>query len=137
MRDGAGFTAKDRADIEAVTRRAEAIACGSQDWSEYASVFYAADAVFMPPNAKAVRGCDAIARFITDNYPGVRSVKYETVDMEGCDGLAYVYGRYRLESSDSGGTATDVGKFIEVWRRQRGGGWQISLDIFNSDLAEE
>ena len=37
----------------------------------------------------------------------------------------------------AGETHTDIGKFMEVWKRQPDGGWKAIADTYNSDLPAQ
>lgn len=130
-----GFTEADRAAIEAVTEAALAIANGSGDWIDYTNTYYAPDAVVMPPNAPTVRGREAITAFLR-TFPPLRDVRYEISAIDGSGDIAYAQGNYSmlLIMPDQEEPVSDQGKYLEVWVRQPQGGWQVALDIFNSDL---
>jgi ketosteroid isomerase-like protein len=125
---------EDRTAIETATAAALAIANESKDWDRYCEVFYAADATFFPPHMEPVVGRPAIADFIKEAFPGITSVDFRTVSLEGCGDLAYVQGTYHLELTTPDGPVADHGKFLEIWKRQADGSWKNSLDIFNSTL---
>jgi ketosteroid isomerase-like protein len=127
------FGEEDREAIRATTEEALAIANGSQDWDEYVGVYYAPDATVLPPNAEAVHGRTAISAFLAA-FPTITMFSAELVSVEGDGDLAYVYGTYHLEMDTPDGPEADDGKYIEVWKRQADGSWQIAYDIFNSDL---
>lgn len=135
MNEQNDFTPEDRTAIEAVITAALKIANDSMDWDRYCEVFYAADATLCPPNMGPVEGRLAIAEFLKEAFPSVTSVDFRTVTLEGSGDLAYVYGSYHVELTTPDGPATDQGNFIEIWKRQSGGGWGNSLDIFNSSLS--
>ena len=130
---GPSFTLEDRAAIEATTEAALAIVNSSQDWDAYAEVYYAADAVFLPPNEGALHGREAIAEFL-GTFPTITAASFDPVTMEGDGDLAYVHGTYHLEMTTPDGPAVDDGSYLEIWQRQTDGSWRITHDIFNSDL---
>ena len=93
-------------------------------------VFYADDAVLMPPSSPAFKGADQIRRF----WGGLLATGKTDVDLIPEDvitsgELAVERGRYELTVPFK-----DSGKYIVVWR-QRKGKWQIIDDIFNSNLV--
>lgn len=96
---------------------------------------YTEDAVIMPPNHPALRGRDEILAFM-QAFPKVTKAEFHVDEVDGRGDLAYVTGRYSLtlEAADAPGPVEDVGKFIEIRRRQADGSWKVSRDIFNSDL---
>jgi ketosteroid isomerase-like protein len=130
---GPSFGPEDEAAIRATTEAALAIANSSQDWDEYAEVYYAPDATVLPPNATPARGRAAIAEFLA-SFPTITLFRAEMLTVEGEGDLAYVHGTYHLEMSMPDGIVPDDGKYIEIWKRQTDGSWRIAYDIFNSDL---
>jgi ketosteroid isomerase-like protein len=104
------------------------------DADAYVKRYYAPDAIVQPPNAPALSGREAIRPFIASVLPlKVYEAKIETI--EGRNDLAYVRGRYEMEwLSAAGSTASDRGKYVEIWKKQPGGVWQVAVDTFNSDL---
>ena len=130
-----GFTEADLAEIQATTEQALAIANSSRDWGQYVNVYYAPNAIVMPSNQEVVRGRDAIAAFF-ENYPPFTDLQFTSVEVDGGEDIAYVYGTYSLMLTLPGEEqpVPDRGKYIEIWRRQEDGSWKIELDIFNSDL---
>ena len=124
------------ADIAAI--RAEnasyASAVNAKDWAALAAL-YAQDAIIMPANHPPVTGRDNIRSFF-EGFPPMSAFANPIVEIEGQGDLAYVRGTYTLTVSQEGGTpVTDSGKWIEVRRRQADGSWQVTRDIWNSDVA--
>ena len=104
------------------------------DWEGLAALF-TPDAIMMPPNGLAVQGRDAIAKWERANETGFR-IAFNLEAIEGRGDLAYVRGRSCVFIPDgTGGFGVDVGKFLEVRKRQFNGGWLIKADIFNSNLG--
>jgi uncharacterized protein (TIGR02246 family) len=112
-----------------------AISNTSGDLVQYANLYYAPDAVVMPPNGEAVRGRDAIIAW-NENFPPYDDLQFTQVEVDGSGDMAYVYGTYSMAMTVSEGEepANDRGKYIEIWRRQADGSWKVALDIFNSDM---
>lgn len=103
------------------------------DWALLAEQF-TKDAVMMPPNSPAVMGRDAIASWEAANEDGFRiALIPDEISVRG--GTAIVRGRSCVVIPLADGTTgADVGKFLELRRRQPDGRWLVSHDIFNSDL---
>ena len=82
-----------------------------------------------------MEGRAAIAAWM-QGLPPVKDFKLTPVEIEGRGDLAYVKGTFTMSMVPPGapGPITDVGKYIEIRRRQADGSWLIALDIFNSDL---
>jgi ketosteroid isomerase-like protein len=100
-----------------------------------ASKLYTDTAAFLPPNDKAVAGRDAIQAWMKA-LPPVKEFKLTPVEIEGRGDLAYVKGTFAMTLAPSGapGPIADVGKYVEIRRKQADGSWLIAVDIFNSDL---
>jgi len=132
------FTDADRAAIDATTDAALAISNETGDWVEYVNTYYAPDAVVMPPNTTMVEGREAIIAFL-QSFPPISDFRSETIHMEGAGDIAYVHGTYSMFLMVPGSEepVSDVGKFMEVWKRQPDGGWKVAFDIFNSDLPAQ
>lgn len=130
-----GFTDADRAEIAAVTEQAIEIANTSQDWTRYTEVYYAPDAIVMPPNEEVIRGREAMAEWLA-TFPPMSTFEATQVQVDGAGDIAYVYGTYFMAIAMTEGEepVPDEGKYLEIWRRQADGGWKIIMDIFNSDM---
>lgn len=100
-----------------------------------AAKLYSETASFMPPNDKAIAGRAAIQAWMK-TLPPVKDFKLTPVEIEGRGDLAYVKGTFTMTLAPPGAPApiNDVGKYIEIRRRQADGSWPITVDIFNSDL---
>ena len=93
---------------------------------------YTDGARLMAPNADTIEGRAAIEAFSKEFIATGAQLTFELATVhESADFCASV-GRY--EMTFPGDAPPDRGKFIEVWRRQSDGAWQITDDIFNSDL---
>ena len=88
----------------------------------------------MPPNGPSVQGRDAIETWEHEYETGFR-IAFELLDIDGSGDVAYVSGKSCVFIPDESGVyGVDVGKFLEVRRRQASGEWLIVADVFNSDL---
>jgi uncharacterized protein (TIGR02246 family) len=95
---------------------------------------YADDATVMPPNGEAVKGRDAIQKWLSA-FPPMSDFRIDAVDIDGRGDLAYTSGTYSVTMTPAGGQPIkDRGKFVEIWAKQADGSWKIKRDIFNSDL---
>jgi ketosteroid isomerase-like protein len=123
-----------RADVEARAREfSKAVA--NQDAAEIASL-YTKDCRFMPPNLPLIEGSAGVKDFSQQMFEmGVRSLDLEVAEVLEDGDLVVVRGRYVMGIQPPGGDPIqDVGKYVEVRRRQRDGSLKIFLDTFNSDL---
>ena len=100
-------------------------------------VFYATDAVLMPPNRPIVEGGAGIQGFLQGLIDGgLTGIKLETTTIASAGDLAYGRGRYNLSMSPPGGAPVqEVGKYVVAYRQQANGSWRAVADIFNSDQA--
>ena len=91
---------------------------------------YVENGAILAPNQHAHRGRLALEDFwrgFFSEIGGAASIKQ--VEIAGEGDLAYQWATYSLE----GGTQSDAGKFVEIYKRQTDGSWKIRLTIFNSD----
>lgn len=131
----ATLSAADQAAIRKVAEDAIALVnSATPDMDAYTQAYYAPDAVVMPPNAPTLTGEPAVAEFMK-SFPPISDFKFQIIEMEGTADMAWVRGTYSMTISPAGATPiNDVGKYIEIWRKQADGGWKVVRDIFNSDL---
>lgn len=84
----------------------------------------------LPPNQKAVHGRQAIETLCKDMIEEVKGTASVTIVEVGSDGdLAYQMGTILFEGTG----LTEVGKFVEIIKRQADGSWKVHLTIWNSD----
>jgi len=98
------------------------------------SAFYAEDAELLAPNASLAYGCAVILEFWKGMVgAGLNVSVLDTKRIEESGDLAYGTGVYELTlSPPGGGTISDKGKYVVVYRRQPDGTWKAVADIFNS-----
>jgi ketosteroid isomerase-like protein len=100
--------------------------------------FYAENAVLLPPNAQIATDAGAIraswAGLLGPNT--ALSWKVSGAEVASSGELGYVYGTYALTIKDAkgGAPAHDIGKFVEIWKKQTDGQWKCIVDTYNSDL---
>ena len=101
----------------------------SKDYNAYVNDYYAEDATILYPNSDAIKGREAIlaalSAFGTD-----MNVAPTVVDVNGKDDLAYVYGTVKMETNAK--VEIESGKYIEIWKKQKDGRWQVIYDMFNT-----
>ena len=99
------------------------------------NAFYAEDAEVLPPHAPLLSGREAILAFWKGGLLAAGAqVSLDTRRIEESGDLAYGSGVYTLTMpAPGGGTTTDKGKYVVVYRRQANGEWRAVADIFNSD----
>lgn len=105
-------------------------AFNSGDASGVANI-YARDARLLPPNSGIVEGRDGIEGFIKEFVATKAQLSFKLLTVHESSDLCAAVGEYDMKIP---GAPDDEGKFMEVWRRQPDGSWQIADDIFNSSL---
>jgi ketosteroid isomerase-like protein len=96
------------------------------------ATLYTENGQLMPPNSDFVTGKEALQGFFQSLMDrGIKSIKLETVEVEGYGETASEVGRYTLEGE--GGQVLNQGKYIVIWK-QEAGQWKLHRDIFNSSL---
>lgn len=95
---------------------------------------YTADARLLPPNGQPMNGTAAITAFWQGAMAlGITAAKLETVELESRGDLAIEIGQYTLTIQPAPDTtATDVGKYVVVWKDD-GGVWKLHIDIWNTN----
>jgi ketosteroid isomerase-like protein len=102
---------------------------------ELVELFYTEDARALPPNAPTVRGRGPIAALNrATRESGDVQARLSSVHVEHHGDMAYHIGRYEVTVRRPGGEPIhDVGKTLEVYRRQPDGSWKCVADMWNSD----
>ncbi len=93
---------------------------------------YTDDAEVLPPNNDIVIGKPAIQtlwRSVMDS--GVKDVQMEIAEVEEHEDTAIEVSQYMLMGD--GEKIVDRGKYIVVWKRDKGE-WKLHRDIFNSSI---
>jgi ketosteroid isomerase-like protein len=96
---------------------------------------YTDDAILLPPDSPVAQGSDAI-RAVLQGYmdAGAQSLALETTALDDQGDLVVDVGRYTLGMQPPGADPiTDVGKYLQVYKRQSDGSFRIAYDCFNSD----
>lgn len=99
--------------------------------------YYAADASVYPQGMPIATGSDAIRDAFTkmSSMPGFALQWTATkADVSASGDLGYTTGAYQMTTKDAAGTpTTEKGKYVTVWKKQSGGQWKVTDDIFNAD----
>ena len=111
-------------------------AAGAKDAARVGS-FYAEDAIAYPPNDKAVSGRAAAEKVWATYFaiPGF-SISWKTLHaaVSKSGDLGFTTGTYQDSYPGSDGKqVNETGKYVCVWKKQKGGGWKAVHDIWNSD----
>lgn len=130
--NGQTSTASARKAIEA-NAKAFVEAFNKGDAAAVAAL-YAMDAKLLPPNNAIVEGRANIQTFWSGALSaGVKMVSLTPGDVTATGVYAFETGKYvSTVPTASGGSTTDEGKYVVVWRRE-GRNWKMIRDIFNSD----
>jgi uncharacterized protein (TIGR02246 family) len=130
-----GLSAQDEAAIRAVDAEwARAATAGD---GAALTALYAWDATLLPPNEPVAKG-EAMKKYnddVTNGFTG--PTELTTTAVEGQGDLAYAVGIYRATLTPKKAGAkplpTDVGKYLEVLKKQADGSWKIVYDMWSSD----
>jgi ketosteroid isomerase-like protein len=95
---------------------------------------FSSDAVFMAPHHEPCAGPKAIERKLREfGEAGYQDLRLETTRVDHSGDMAMELGRYSVSVfSEKGGSMTDRGKYLKVWRRL--GAWRIVADCWSSNL---
>jgi ketosteroid isomerase-like protein len=115
-----------RIDVRGVSR--DAAKCAS---------FYSETGSVMPFNAPIAIGRARVQEVWTQLMakPGF-SLRFAPTQIEVAKSrdMAYDIGTFELKLNDAqGAPMTILGKYVVVWKKQKGGGWKAEADIFNTD----
>jgi ketosteroid isomerase-like protein len=92
--------------------------------------YYTSDAQMFPPNSDVVKGTAAISTFWKGGYDaGIKRAKLETMEAEKSGDQVIELGRYTLYGAND--AQIDAGKYIVVWKKERGQ-WKLYRDIWNT-----
>jgi ketosteroid isomerase-like protein len=98
--------------------------------------FYTPDAQFLAPNAPPAQGHQAIGEAWRGlvQLPGlVMTFGATRIEVSESGDLAYDVGTYALGFDSASGRVNDNGKYVVVWKKV-GGEWKAVVDIFNTNL---
>ncbi len=96
---------------------------------------YEENARLMAPNAPVMQGRAELEAFCKEFIATGAQLTFKQLTVHETPDLCVSIGTYEMTIPVPGeDPQKDQGKFVEVWRRQGDGSWQIADDIFNSDL---
>jgi ketosteroid isomerase-like protein len=117
-----------RLSIEAANKQWEA-AVKKGDGAAIAAL-YTATAQLLPASSEVVSGTAAVQKFWQGALDsGIRGAKLTTLEVEGHGDSAHEVGAYEL--SDAAGKLLDRGKYVVIWKRDKGG-WKLHRDIWTT-----
>ena len=104
--------------------------------TEKVMTYYAENAVSLPPNMEAVKGKEAIEKWMKQmSQSGMKVTKatFETAGFEVSGTIGYEYGTYDMSMEMPGtGSMSDKGNYMSVWTQQQDGSWKIRVETWNS-----
>lgn len=111
-------------------------AAESKDAAKFAS-FYSETGSALPFNAPIATGRAKVQELWTSLMakPGF-SLHFAPTHVEVAESkeMAYDIGTFELKLNDAQGASTIIpGKYVVVWKKQKGGAWKAEVDIFNTD----
>lgn len=100
--------------------------------------YLAEDAKLLPAFGDPIQGADTIYDIMKPGYENI-SFRWEPKEARVADSgdMGYTWGEYRMTiPSESGGTVTRTGKYLNIWRKI-GDEWRVIVDIGNQHDPEE
>lgn len=100
--------------------------------------FYAEDALLLPAAEPAVSGKAAIRAewkhiLAIPSFESTSSLS--RVEVAASGDLGYTTGTYLAKMlGEDGKPATEPGKWVTVWKRQKDGRWLIAVETYNTDV---
>lgn len=125
-----------------VEQERSALLAHDREWSQTAKdpdkfvSHMATDAVIYAPGMPMVKGTEAIRKTFAEMSatPGFAlSWTPAKADVGAGGDLGYTAGTYEMTMSG----VTEKGKYVTVWKKQAGGDWKVTDDIFNADGASQ
>jgi len=111
------------------------VAAGKKDAKAVAS-YYALDCVAYPPGSPMLHGRAEAEKMWGDAFadPAYKlSWKTTAVGVSASGETGYSAGTFEETSTVAGKAVTQVGKYLEVWRKDSSGQWKCIHDIWNYD----
>ena len=97
-------------------------------------LFYADDAVVLPPDGVAVRGAEAIRELLKSMFDsGYSEGKFQQSQVEYSGNMAVEVGDYTVLVHADGGTRQDTGRYMATWRRQENGEFRITVNVWSTN----
>ena len=98
--------------------------------------FFTDDAIWLPPNAPAIVGREAIRSFVQNNNEQfTEELTAEVVEADVAGDWAFLRMTYGATMTPkTGGESMELsGKWVNIWRRQPDGSWKIYREIWNTN----
>jgi ketosteroid isomerase-like protein len=101
--------------------------------------YVAEDVFFMPPGEPAVRGRDALRKWMTGFLAQSRTSSLTLADREVLvgSGWAVELGTFEwaLQPAAGGSPVVDRGSYMQVWKEQADKTWRFAREVYNSSVA--
>jgi len=119
-----------------VEQERTALMAADREWSQLTTQpdkfvgFFADGGSIYPPGMPKITGGEAIKKAYTEmtQAPGFAlSWTPTSAEVAASGDIGYTTGTYQ----SSMGGVKETGKYVTVWRKQAGGGWKVTDDIFN------
>src|SRR6185295_806157 len=99
--------------------------------------FIAPDGSVYPQGMPVVTGTAAVRKTFTglSSAPGF-ALQWSPAkaDVSAAGDIGYTTGTYQMTMNDAAGSpSTERGKYVTIWKKQTGGEWKVTDDIFNAD----
>lgn len=124
------LTGEDRARLTAMVEGAWTNAALAQDWDTTTSMC-ADDIVYMPPDAPACRGKEAMRAYL-EEFPAMDSFSQSVERVVGNSERVVVTGSFRITIEEEGQKVAGVGKFLGS-ATKASGDWLFESTCFNFD----
>lgn len=96
------------------------------------AALFAKDGVWLVGNGKVVKGRQQIEEglkaWMQSVGPGVK-VSVTTVDVWLNGETAFETGKYLYKYQSKGKPATDEGRYVAMWKKQKDGSWKLAMDM--------
>ena len=117
-----------------------AMATDAKDMDRWVT-FLAPDAVFLPPNHPALRDRESIQEFYAALFADPRfsiKCKQNQVEVASASDLAWSTGTCEVTFTGAKGRpASDVSKWVKIWKKQPDGRWKCSANSWSSVRASQ
>ena len=128
--------ADDTVRAEVMRTTAALLAAENASDAERCSAMWAADGVLMPPHHPSVQGHPAIVQYFRTLFARSRfrfAFTSSDIRIDGDTAVERVTYTATIWPGDDAPPIEDAGKGVHVYRRQPGGPWKLTHDIWNSD----
>jgi len=97
-------------------------------------IFYADDAIVLPPNGITARGVAAIRDLLKSIFEaGYLQGRFEQSHIEYSGNMAVEVGVYTVQTHRAGTLHENQGRYMATWRRQQNGEFRITVNVWSSN----